>query len=54
MHQWEQQLVHKYGKIFGIYELMTPVLYVSDPDLIEDDLIKNLINIFLNRRARKY
>jgi hypothetical protein len=53
LHEWQIQLVQKNGKIFGIYEFMTPVLYVSHPDLIQDVLVKDF-NIFSNRRVRKY
>ncbi len=53
MHIVQQQIVQNYPKILGFYELMTPVRYVSDPDLIQDVLIKNF-NIFSNRRVRKY
>ncbi|XP_054158288.1 cytochrome P450 3A6-like [Oppia nitens] len=46
---WEQELYGKYGKCFGIYELNRPVLYLSEPDLIRDVLVKDF-HSFQNRR----
>jgi len=51
-HEWEQNLVKKHGKIFGVYEVTKPVLYVSDPDIIKDVLVKDF-HIFTNRRVSK-
>jgi hypothetical protein len=53
MQKWEQELVQKNGKIFGIYELTNPVLFLSEPDLIKDILVKDF-HIFQNRRVRKF
>ena len=53
IHKWEQELVEKNGKIFGIYELTKPVLFVSEPDLIKDILVKDF-HIFPNRNVRQF
>ncbi|CAG2176701.1 unnamed protein product, partial [Oppiella nova] len=37
------------GKCFGVYELGKPVLYLSDPELIREVLVKDF-HIFTNRR----
>ncbi|XP_054154613.1 cytochrome P450 3A24-like [Oppia nitens] len=48
-HKWEQDLYRRYGKCFGIYELTQPVLYLSDPVLIRDVLVKDF-HSFVDRR----
>ncbi|CAG2172599.1 unnamed protein product, partial [Oppiella nova] len=48
-YEWEQELYRKNGKIFGIYEITKPVLFLSDPELIRDVLVKDF-HIFNNRR----
>ncbi|CAG2110336.1 unnamed protein product, partial [Medioppia subpectinata] len=48
-HEWEHELCKQNGKIFGIYEMTKPVLFVSDPDLIRNILVKDF-HIFNNRR----
>jgi hypothetical protein len=53
MQEWEQELVQKNGKIFGIYEITNPVLFLSEPDLIKDILVKDF-HIFPNRRVRQF
>lgn len=50
MHLWEQKLVQKNGKLFGVYEIFNPVLYLADPQLIQDVLVKDF-HIFTNRRV---
>jgi cytochrome P450 len=40
----------KYGRIFGYYEGHTPLLVVSDPDVLQDVFIKSFSN-FHSRRA---
>ncbi|XP_054155705.1 cytochrome P450 3A13-like, partial [Oppia nitens] len=47
--KWEQELYGRYGKCFGVYESTRPVLYLADPDLIRDVLVKDF-HIFTNRR----
>ncbi|XP_054167648.1 cytochrome P450 3A8-like [Oppia nitens] len=49
-HNWEQDLYRRYGKCFGVYELTVPVLYVSDPVVIRDVLIKDF-HCFVNKRS---
>ncbi|XP_054154644.1 cytochrome P450 3A24-like [Oppia nitens] len=49
-HEWEQDLYRRYGKCFGVYELNRPVLYLSDPVLIRDVLVKDF-HSFINRRS---
>ncbi|CAG2105688.1 unnamed protein product [Medioppia subpectinata] len=48
-YEWEQDLYKRNGKIFGIYEITKPVLFVSDPELVRDILVKDF-HIFNNRR----
>ncbi|CAG2174176.1 unnamed protein product, partial [Oppiella nova] len=40
-YDWERDLYVRNGKCFGVYELGKPVLYLSDPDLIRDVLVKD-------------
>ncbi|CAF1405453.1 unnamed protein product [Rotaria sordida] len=42
-------LVRKYGKIIGIFDGTTPLILLSDPDLLRNVLIKDC-NVFINRR----
>ncbi|XP_054154614.1 cytochrome P450 3A24-like [Oppia nitens] len=49
-HEWEQDLYRRYGKCFGVYELNRPVLYLSDPVLIRDVLVKDF-HSFVNRES---
>ncbi len=44
--QWSE----KYGPIFGYFEGHTPILVVSDPDILQDIFIKSFSN-FHSRRA---
>ncbi|CAG2166571.1 unnamed protein product [Oppiella nova] len=44
---WERDLYVRNG--FGVYELGKPVLYLSDPELIREVLVKDF-HIFTNRR----
>ncbi|CAG2174613.1 unnamed protein product, partial [Oppiella nova] len=46
---WERDLYVRNGKCFGVYELGKPVLYLSDPELIREVLVKDF-HIFNNRR----
>ncbi|CAG2105687.1 unnamed protein product [Medioppia subpectinata] len=48
-HEWQHELYKRNGKIFGIYEIAKPVLYLSDLELIRDVLVKDF-HIFNNRR----
>ena len=49
-YDWEQELCRKNGKLFGIYETTKPVLYLSDPELIREVLVKDF-HVFNNRRV---
>ncbi|XP_054157520.1 cytochrome P450 3A24-like [Oppia nitens] len=49
LFEWELDLYTKYGKLFGVYESTRPVLYLAEPDLIRDILVKDFHN-FINRR----
>ena len=44
-----KQWTEKYGRIFGYYEGHTPILVVSDPDVLQDVFIKSFSN-FHSRR----
>ncbi|XP_021350792.1 cytochrome P450 3A18-like [Mizuhopecten yessoensis] len=45
----ELDMYRKYGKVFGMYESYVPVLYIADPALLKDILVKDFKN-FVNRR----
>jgi cytochrome P450 len=45
-----KQWTEKYGRIFGYFEGHTPILVVSDPDVLQDIFIKSFSN-FHSRRA---
>ena len=45
IHEWTK----KYGRIYGYYEGHTPILVVSDPDVLQDVFIKSFSN-FHSRR----
>ncbi|CAG2180590.1 unnamed protein product, partial [Oppiella nova] len=47
--EWQRDLYVRNGKCFGVYELGKPVLYLSDPELIREVLVKDF-HIFTNRR----
>lgn len=47
IHQWTQQ----YGRIFGFFEGHTPILVVSDPDILQNIFITSFSN-FHSRRTR--
>jgi cytochrome P450 len=44
-----QQWTDKYGPIFGYFEGHTPILVVSDPDILQDVFIKSFSNFHLRR-----
>ena len=46
LNQWTR----KYGRIFGYFEGHTPILVVSDPDVLQDVFIKSFSN-FHSRRT---
>ncbi|CAF1145873.1 unnamed protein product [Adineta steineri] len=46
IHKWTE----KYGRIFGYFEGHTPILVVSDPDVLQDVFIKSFSN-FHSRRS---
>lgn len=45
-----KQWTEKYGRIFGYYEGHTPILVISDPDLLQEIFIKSFSN-FHSRRS---
>jgi thromboxane-A synthase len=45
-----KQWTEKYGRIFGYFEGHTPILVISDPDVLQDVLIKSFSN-FHSRRG---
>ena len=46
LHEWTR----KYGRVFGFFEGTTPILVVSDPDILQEVFIKSFSN-FHSRRA---
>lgn len=45
IHQWTK----KYGHIFGYFEGHTPVLVISDPNILQDVFIKSFFNFHSHR-----
>lgn len=45
----ELNMYRKYGKVFGMYETYIPALYIADPKLLKDILVKDFKH-FVNRR----
>ncbi|CAF4114177.1 unnamed protein product [Adineta steineri] len=50
MYKNDTALVKKYGKIIGVYEGTTPVILLSDLDILRNVLIKDS-HVFINRRT---
>ncbi|CAF4362218.1 unnamed protein product, partial [Adineta steineri] len=50
MYKNDMALVKKYGKIIGVNEGTTPVILLSDPDILRNVLIKDS-HVFINRRT---
>ncbi|CAF1093648.1 unnamed protein product [Adineta steineri] len=50
MYKNDVALIKKYGKIVGIYEGITPIILVTDPDILRNVLIKDC-HVFVNRRV---
>ncbi|XP_054154723.1 cytochrome P450 3A24-like [Oppia nitens] len=50
LQELEIDLYRRYGKCFGYYEMSKPVLYLSDPVLIRDVLVKDF-HSFANKRS---
>jgi len=44
-----QQWTEKYGRVFGYFEGHTPILVVSDPDILQDIFIKSFSNFHSHR-----
>lgn len=44
-----QQWTEKYGHIFGYFEGHTPILVVSDPEILQDIFIKSFLNFHSHR-----
>ncbi|CAF4004958.1 unnamed protein product [Rotaria sp. Silwood1] len=44
-----QKWTEKYGQIFGYFEGHTPILVISDPDILQDVFIKSFSNFYSHR-----
>ncbi|CAG0924400.1 unnamed protein product [Notodromas monacha] len=40
IRKWQEENVRRYGKFFGFYDGKTPLLYVSDPEVIKEIFVK--------------
>uniref|UniRef100_A0A8C2WD59 unspecific monooxygenase n=1 Tax=Cyclopterus lumpus TaxID=8103 RepID=A0A8C2WD59_CYCLU len=49
-HKDDVQSAKKYGKVWGTYEFRTPVLAVTDPEMLKTILVKECFTYFTNRR----
>ncbi|XP_033114237.1 cytochrome P450 3A24-like [Anneissia japonica] len=49
LHIIHKQMIEKYGKIVGLYEGRTPILLVTDRDMMQEIMVKKFAN-FHNRR----
>ncbi|KAK8767454.1 hypothetical protein V5799_005762 [Amblyomma americanum] len=53
MHEMDTARYKKYGKIFGVFELGKAVLFVADPKLVKDVLVKDFKSL-PNRRTANF
>lgn len=44
------ECAEKYGRVWGVYELRQPSLFVMDPDMLKTILVRDCFSIFPNRR----
>ncbi|CAF1184514.1 unnamed protein product [Adineta ricciae] len=49
LHNNDVYLTKKYGKIVGVFEGVTPIILISDPEILRNVLIKDS-HVFVNRR----
>ena len=53
MMQEDMKRVKKYGKVFGMFEGVQPAIYISDPEIIKQILVKDFDH-FVNHPVSTY